>query len=258
MGLKELGKLIRENKEGIDVARIFSRDYDEAVLSLYGVSRPSSKKYKPSSINCIRACYYKLTDAEGKNNPKQPYVCEICEAGSDAHIRMQTVIQHMKGWEFIDVAQYIKDNNLDYLKVTGKTDTETKVLDTRYNISFFSDGIVRHIKSNRYFIFEGKTEKQEYWIKRKGVDEAHVAQSYCYSLSTKIEDVIFMYENRNDCKKKVFELNITPENRSSIITLITTCDSCINDSVVPVKPNNVPYKICLFCDYKELCEKHGK
>lgn len=59
---------------------------------------------------------------------------------------------------WVKPSDWIKQNKLDYLEVKDEGEFETLLYDTRYNIRFKCDGIIRY--KGTYYILEIKTETE--------------------------------------------------------------------------------------------------
>ena len=122
-------------------------------------------------------------------------------------------------------------------------------------MSFLCDGIIKY--KNHYYILEIKTESSNKFFQRKGVDPSHYQQATAYSLAFGINEVIFLYENRDTLDKKAFLFPVTDEMRMDLIGYIEECDSYLKKLKVPPKPENVAKKTCSYCNYANQCRKDG-
>lgn len=214
-----------------------------------------SNYYKPSSMNCDRCMYYMATDAEPDEELPTYNSVRITECGSSSHERIQYYVSQMrnKGYDcdWIDPEWYAKVKNLDYLVVRDKKEFETKFLDTRYNLSFLCDGIIRY--RGKYYILEIKTEVDFKNKNRTSADPKHRNQSICYALSLKINDIMWLYENRNICEAKTFHTNVTEEEKESVVMRIEYVDNCKRNGKVPGKTDLL--ETCKYCQFKNRCRK---
>lgn len=219
-----------------------------------------SKSYKPSSMKCIRNMYFQIVGEIPDKEKTQYSMIGICESGSDRHIRIQKDIEGMKSLnmdcEYIDIADFIKKRNLDYLKVIRKQGMETKLFYPKLNLSFLCDGIIKY--KSQYYILEVKTEAFFKFMKRKGVAEEHIIQGTAYSVCFGINKVMFLYECRDSCDKKTFILDVTEEMKMNLISKIEQCDECVKRIIAPPKPRGLDRKVCNYCRYKTACRKAGK
>lgn len=259
--LKNVIKAIERANSVVPVEQQFLDDLKRSIeLDDVKNTRKPSQSYKPSGMNCIRSMYYQVIGVEGVSEHSYTLV-GICEAGTDRHERIQTAISRMKlngfDCEYIDVADYVKSRGLEeYLDVVEKCGNETKLYDRNRNISFLCDGIIKY--QGKYYIVEFKTEASFKWRDRKGVDPKHYNQARTYSLELKIDDVIFVYINRDILDYKAYLYEVTEEERDSIIDLIARCQSYVEDKKVPPVPEDAGPKKCAYCNYKDLCKRDSE
>ena len=153
--------------------------------------------------------------------------------------------------EYINVADFVRQRNLDYLEVVEQKGMETKLFNKTLNMSFLCDGIIRY--KGKYYILELKTESSYKWQGRKGVDPKHYAQGTAYSLVFKIDEVMFVYINRDILDMKAFMFKPTDEMRGDLVNKILECDNYVAEGKVPPKPVDVPKSSCEYCSYRATC-----
>lgn len=222
-------------------------------------ARTPSQTYKPSSLHCVRNMYFQVTGAPVDEERTGYCLIGIGESGTDRHERLQNAVNTMKDngidCEYIDVAEYVQEHNLDYLEIKGKSGVETKLYHKDLNISFLCDGIIKYL--GEYYIIEFKTETIYKWQSRQGVDENHYDQGTCYSMCLGIDKVLFIYENRDNCDKKAYMFEPTDEMKHGIVSKIELSDKHVATKTPPAKPLDVSKKACMYCAYKAECRKAG-
>lgn len=258
--LKNIVRIMKEDNKPIE--QCFLNDLKRSIeLTERNNSRLPSQTYKPSGMNCIRQSYYQIKGYEPDRDDTSSALVGICESGTDRHERIQQDVINMwhNGMDcmYINVADFVRSRQLNDLEIVKEPDFankeyETKLYNKKYNISFLCDGIIKY--KNKYYILEIKTENSYKFMGRTGVDPSHHNQAIAYSLSFGIDDVLFVYENRDICDKKAFMFNVTDEMRNKLISYITNCNNYIENDIVPNKPNDVPKKTCSYCLYKKYCE----
>lgn len=264
--LKNIFALIDSAKEELPVEQAFLNDLCRSIeLTDEKNSRPGSKTYKPSGMNCIRQSYYVITGAEQDKANANNTIIGICEAGSDRHERIQQAVLDMRSndmdCDYINVADFVRLRNLDeYLDIVqepcfAEGQYEAKLYHKKLNMSFLCDGIIKY--KNHYYILEIKTEASFKFMNRNGVDPSHYHQATAYSIAFGIDDVIFLYECRDNCSKKAFMFHVTDDMKQDLIGYIDTCDSYIKQMTPPPKPEEVAKKTCSYCQYKGVCDKDG-
>ena len=264
--LKNIFNLIDTAKAELPPEQSFLNDLKRSIeLTDEKNYRAGSKTYKPSSMNCIRQSYYAITGAEEDESNSNYMNVGICNSGSDRHERLQQAVIDM--WsnnmdcDYINVADFVETRNLtEYLDIVkrpdfAKNDFETKLYHKTLNMSFLCDGIIKY--HNHYYILEIKTESSYKFMNRKGVDPSHYHQAIAYSIAFGINEVIFLYECRDNCDKKAFMYTVTDDMKQELLGYIEECDSYIKKIKVPPKPEDVEKKTCSYCHYRGRCNKDG-
>ena len=229
------------------------------VVVLENKPRPRSPYFKPSSLNCARLMYFDCIQAQQDNKDEDYSGIRICETGSNSHENLQRYCSELKkyntNFEYYDVERYVKEHKLDYLEIKDKIGYEVKLFDTRYNISFLCDGILKYDTGNgiiKWYIVEFKTESDRTGVYRDQVNPKHILQSVSYSLSLQISDIIWLYEERNYCVPKVFHTYVTQEQRNNLVELFNYVNQCVVNKVPPQKVSDTD---CNYCCYKKVCSK---
>lgn len=255
--LKSVCRLIQKTQQEVPIEKQFLDDLKRSIeLNDMKDSRQPSKTYKPSSMNCIRNMYFQVQGYEIENESNSVLV-GICESGTDRHERIQNAVSRMQenniDCEYVDVAEYVKSRNLNYLDIVSKQGNETKLYHKKLNMSFLCDGIIRY--KGKYYILEIKTETIQKWYNRQSFDEKHRNQGIAYSQALKIDDVIYLYINRDNCDMKAFMYNVSEEDRQGLVNKIYECDTFVQDNIIPPKPEQAleNKKFCAYCNYKKYC-----
>lgn len=261
--LKNVIRLIDATKEELPVEQDFLTDLKRSIeMTANKEARKGSKCYKPSSMNCVRQMYYMVMGKEP--DPASSNYCGvgICNSGTDIHQRIQQAVLDMKAngidCEYVNVADYVRSRNLDYLNVVKEPDFEhgdyeTKLYHKKLNIGFLCDGIIKY--KGRYYILELKTESNNKFWSREGVNLEHHNQGTAYSLSLDIDDVLFVYISRDNLDMKSFIFTPTSDMKNELVGRIEDCDSYVKRCITPPKPADVSRKTCEYCAYKLTCRK---
>lgn len=219
--------------------------------------RKPSKSYKPSSLHCIRNMYFQITGAELESERASSELIGICESGTDRHDRIQRACMAMKDnnidCEYVNVGKFVKSRGLDDIEVISQNGNETKLFNKKLNISFLCDGIIRY--KGKYYILEIKTETSNKFWDRKDVNPDHILQGTAYSVNLGLDNVLFLYECRDNCSKKAFMLHVTDKMKQDLVGKITECDGYVERMICPPKPEDVSRKACAYCNYAELCKR---
>lgn len=264
--LKNVCRLIQAAQEQIPVEEAFLGDLKRSIeLTDAKNQRQPSRSYKPSSMHCIRNMYYQVTGEIPDIGESSYTLIGICNAGTDIHQRIQKSVLDMADnsmdCEYVNVADYVRQRNLDYLTIVNEPDFaagnyETKLYHKDLNISFLCDGIIKY--KNRYYILELKTEGSNKFMLRRGVDPKHYNQGTTYSLAFGIDSVIFVYINRDIFDMKAYRFVPTDDMKNEIVGQIVTCDDYVNKQIAPPKPKDIQKVICEYCNYKTACRRDGE
>lgn len=222
--------------------------------------RVPSKSYKPSSMHCIRNMYFQVTGAEMQTDRASSSLVGICESGTDRHERIQNAVSSMKDTgidcEYLDVGEWVesrhKDGKLKDIEVIQKQGNETKLFNHALNISFLCDGLIRY--KGELYILEIKTESANKFWCREGVDEKHYLQGTAYCVNLELDNVLFLYECRDNCDKKAFMFTPTDKMKQDLVGKIMECDDFVKLMQVPPKPKELPKGTCTYCNYSNLCK----
>lgn len=259
--LKNIHRLIEAATTQMPVSEMFVTDLKASIEKTHAANpRKPSKSYKPSSMNCIRNMYFQVMGADADGGRTDACLVGILESGSARHDHLQESLTKMAGQgmecEYIDVAKFVKMRGLDYLDIVAKQGHETKLFHKDLKLSFLCDGIIKY--KGQYYILEIKTETVYKWQSRTGVAEEHIAQGTAYSTCFGINQVLFLYENRDNCDKKAYVLEVTDDMKYDyIISKIEECERYVAKLTPPPKPANESAKLCQYCNYKIECRKAG-
>ena len=258
--LKNVAKLIARANTVVPIEQQFLDDLKRSIeLTDMKTSRKPSPSYSPSGMGCIRSMFYKRSGVDVPEGTAGYSMIGICESGTDRHERIQNAISRMKengfDCEYIDVGEYVKSRGLDYLEIVDRCGNETKLYDKNRHISFLCDGIIKY--QGKYYIVEFKTEASFKWKDRTGVDKKHYNQAITYSLELRLNDVLFIYINRDIIDYKAYLFSVSESDRERIIDLIDTCENYVIKKELPALPDDASPKKCSYCAYKALCDKNS-
>lgn len=222
--------------------------------------REPSTYFKPSSMNCERQMYYIARGEEQDRPPTDSALVGICESGTDRHERLQAVFKRISDegrsdLVFVDPEEYAKENGLTHLRVRSRNKYEVHFIWEEKHLSFLCDGIIKY--RGKYYVLEIKTETQQKFFKRDDIAEVHKSQICCYSAAFGIGDAVFLYENRNNCQKKVFMTKIKDKDiQKHVYDKIDYVKDCLEIEQVPEKPTpdiRTRLNLCMYCPYVKKC-----
>lgn len=181
--------------------------------------------YRPSAISgCSRKVYYDFV-ISNFDTPSSSSLIGILETGTFRHEVLQNYIKGMRDKyciEWVTVEDYLrktKNKDVEVIEVMGN---ETRCYYPKYNISFSVDGILK-IK-DEYYLLEIKTETFFKYRNHQEPHTKHTVQANTYCLCLGINNVIFLYENRDTCTKKAYYYESTKSKQTKIIEKIKTIE----------------------------------
>lgn len=228
----------------------------KSTVAMLNPDREPSQAFKPSSMNCLRLCYFDMVKAPRDISIAEYSGVRIPETGSASHESIQKYVSKMqecgKDCVWIKPSDWIKQNKLDYLEIKDEGEFETLLYDTRYNIRFKCDGIIKY--KGTYYILEIKTETERKNAYRENADDGHRNQSICYSLALNINKIMWLYESRDLCVPKTFITTVTEEEKGEMVTKFEIVNQAVKDSIPPERTEN--RKACQYCHYINECKKY--
>lgn len=263
MSINRLAKLINQATKEQTVEQEFLSMLNEATVRLNSeTSRKPSKTYKPSSLGgCKRNIFFQRMGIEQDPSNNEASGIGIMEAGTDRHERIQKTIAEMKrlGYdvEWVDVAEYLKSRPQNGTRVVKKQGMETKLANDILNMSFLCDGIIK--VNGKYFVLEIKTEASFKYQGRVSPVDKHITQGSCYSATLGIDEVLFIYENRDLCNKKVFHYHVTDiDKQTRVLDVINEVESYVENfnETKEVPAMTTVQSECRYCNYKSECKKY--
>lgn len=238
------------------VGEQFVKQLDDFIVNSTDNIKHGSNYYKPSGMySCKRDLYYLRSDVVGREDINQQSI-SICLNGSWRHETLQNYLIEMSKKDgeikWIDPEQYIKDNNITAkygTSIKQRVGNEVKLFNSKYQLSFMCDGIIKF--RDKIYILEIKTCASFIFNKLTDVIDKHKQQATCYSMGLGINDVIFLYENREVLSHKGFLYHVTEADKLEIANKIADVEEYINKRELPPREKDK----CKYCCYKEQCRK---
>ena len=251
--LTKIAKMVKAgNSQGL--AESFVSSLVETIQRTQPEYKPSTF-YKPSGVGgCIRQMYFERIGQSIRSNADYNLIA-MGEAGTFRHEVLQEYMVRMaeadKDFEWLDVAEHLKHNPVEGTWVDDKfkkNDYETKCKNDLLQLSFLCDGLVRY--KGKLYIMEIKTETMFKFTKHTEPYPEHKMQATCYGLCLGVDDVIFLYENRDSFEKKAYTFHVTDEMKQEVVDKLARCEEFVLKGESPKEFCSSPY-----CPY---CRKEGR
>lgn len=256
MGLASLIKVAQgKNAGNVSFEDNFLKAYEEAVKRKELAERQvaPSDYIRPSSMyGCERMIFFQRVHSGSLNGEQSDVpLIEICQSGTDRHLDIQHIVELMDGVECLDLEEVVKEANQRGIKTEfigwNEDHTEARCKNDELSIFFQPDGVIRFL--GKEVILEVKTESTYQFSNRYEPKEDHKWQATSYGMGLGIDYVLFLYEDRNFCKKKAYLWKITEEMKEKVRAKIRTVNTAIKTGIPPEKNEDK----CTYCKYKNEC-----
>ncbi len=256
MGLASLIKVAQgKNAGSVSFEDNFLKAYEEAVRQKELEERQvaPSDYIRPSSMyGCERMIFFQRVHSGSLNGDQSDVpLIEICQSGTDRHLDIQHIVERMEGVECLDLEEVVKEANQKGIKTEflgwNEDHTEARCKNDELSIFFQPDGVIRFM--GKEVILEVKTESTYQFSNRYEPKEDHKWQATSYGMGLGIDYVLFLYEDRNFCKKKLYLWKITDEMKERVKAKIRTVNTACKTGIPPEKNEDK----CTYCKYKNEC-----
>ena len=257
MGLKSLIAVAQgKNASNVSFEDKFLKEYQNAVKRQEERERqPVPKDYfRPSSMyGCDRMLFFMRVHCGGTGEKEvDTNLVEICNSGTDRHLRIQHLVEDMEGVTCLDLEEVVKEANQKGIKTEflgwNEYHTEARCKNDEMSIYFQPDGVINFMGKD--VILEIKTESTYQHSNRYEPKLDHKYQATCYGMGLGIDYVLFFYEDRNFCGKKPYLWKITDEMKAEVLSKIARVNKAIKAGTPPEKNTDK----CTYCDYKRECK----
>lgn len=256
MGLKSLIKVAEgKNPTNVSFEDRFVKEYAAAVVRQEMRERQGypSGYFRPSSMyGCDRMLFFQRIHSGSEGDSKDTNLIEICNSGTDRHLRIQHLVEDMDGVKCLDIEDVVKEAQQKGIKTEfvgwNEDHTEARCKNDELSIYFQPDGVINFLSKD--VILEIKTESTYQHSNRYEPKEDHKYQATCYGMGLGIDYVLFFYEDRNFCGKKAYLWKITDEMKATVLSKIQRVNTAIKAGVPPQKDESK----CTYCMYKHECK----
>ena len=257
MGLASLIKVAQgKNAGNVSFEDHFCREYENSVKRQEERERQPvpTDYFRPSSMyGCERMLFFmRVHGGMGAVEEMDVPLIEICNSGTDRHLRIQHLIEEMEGVTCLDLEEIVKEAQQKGIKTEfvgwNEDHTEARCKNEELSIFFQPDGVLNF--EGKDVLLEIKTESTYQHSNRYEPKEDHKWQATCYGMGLGIDYVLFFYEDRNFCKKKAYLWKITDEMREAVKKKIYTVNESLKAGIPPEKNDDK----CTYCRYKHECK----
>lgn len=257
MGLSSLIKVAQgKNAASVSFEDAFIKGYEAAVRRQEERERQPvpTEYFRPSSMyGCERMLFFmRVHGGAGDVEEAEVNLVEICNSGTDRHLRIQHLVEDMEGVTCLDLEEVVKEARQKGINTEfvgwNEDHTEARCKNEDLSIFFQPDGVIRF--QGKEVILEIKTESTYQHSKRYEPKLDHKFQATCYGMGLGIDYILFFYEDRNFCGKKAYLWKITDEMREAVLNKIHN----VNKALEKGKPPKKDEEKCTYCRYKHECK----
>jgi len=232
---------------------------DAKILSEF--DNPSRKTFAPSSFRCQRIQWFRLRGVQPDKPKTADSVLDFTAVvGTALHKMIQEILKESLKEDWIDVAQYIKDNvlNSDKYETEDSSDSlETLVSVSDPPVSFACDGIIRW--KGEYILLEIKSSEFASWSELTDPKPQHVDQTKCYCAMLNLNRVFFVYIDRQYGGVKCYDVRYPADNTQKILTEMREIEELAEYRICPEPlPKGDSWCTESHCKYYKKCAEYGR
>lgn len=217
--------------------------------------RPRSCTIAPSMIRCLRKSWFRLRGTEPDNIPAPDLTLNhTAHIGTFLHGYIQKTLQEALGEDWIDVADYLRENPIPYEYVIERSGYECLIQISNPPIKFACDGIIRI--DGKIYLLEIKSSDYKSWDDMTNIKAHHMDQIQTYGTILNIDGVLTLYVDRLYGSYKSYEYRISPFDKDRIRSTITYLMESKDSDLAPAKVPDGDY-MCLNCEYQKKCKDWG-
>lgn len=219
-------------------------------------SQPKHKSFAPSSFRCRRISWFRLRGVEPDTIPVPDRGLQFtADVGTACHEMIQRRLIDKLGSNWIDVEEYIKDKNLSY-SVTKKG-YESQVECTDIPVRFACDGLINY--QDKIRLLEIKSCDHSSFVDLDKPKPKHIDQVTFYCERLDLDDVLFLYIDRQYGDVKCFEHKVSFSEKEEVRRSCEFVIECVETNIAPDGlPKGDPDCTPNMCPYYEKCKSWGR
>ena len=223
---------------------------------------PKHRTFAPSQMRCDRVSWFRLRGTQPDSVKKPDRTLSFtADVGTACHEYIQDRLSHILGPDWITVKEWV-DSNPDYfaeyeMNIEQKGYESMIDLKHPYPVRFACDGIVRF--KGKVYLLEIKTSEFSSWNELMAPKPKHLDQIKTYSMLLGINDVIFLYQDRQYGGLKCFEIHIDTAEHTK---LKQRMDRVLELVEANIAPDGLPRGdldcTSSMCPYFKTCKEWGR
>lgn len=218
----------------------------------------SSKTFAPSSLRCERISWFRLRGVE-------PDVSEVSDknldfvatVGTACHRKLQSILVASLGTDWINVDSYLSSVYPSGSYSSNSDGYETQIEFYSPPIRFACDGLIRW--NSKIYLLEIKSCEYSTFQELSDPRSEHIAQVTSYCAMLHIQDVIFIYIDRQYGTLKCFEYHVPKYAIDSTFDMFDRVQDCVKSHIAPPGlPVGDKWCSPSMCKYFQKCKEYGR
>lgn len=223
---------------------------------------PAHRTFAPSSMRCDRISWFRLRGVQPDkiNNPDRT-LNFTAQVGTACHEAIQKRLSEKLGADWIDVQTWIDQHFeffSDYEMTLEKAGYESRIELTKpFPVRFGCDGILRF--EDKVFLLEIKTAEFSSLQDLIEPKPEHIDQIKCYSTLLHINDVLFVYQDRQYGELKCFQIEVTELDQLKLRERMQRVMDLVEANIAPEGlPVGDAHCSQNMCPYWKKCKEWGR
>lgn len=224
-------------------------------------AKPSSKTFAASSFRCNRKSWFRIRgvqpDVQRVPDKGLQFTADI---GTACHRIIQENLVNALGDDWISVSEHLSSLNVHY---TYHIDADESGFESQveitdpYPIRFACDGIIR--QNGKKYLLEIKTSEFSSWNDMTDPKQEHIDQIKCYATLLQLDDVLFLYQDRQYGDLKCYEVHVTDSDKQDILDRFEYVMDCVKKHLAPDPlPKGDKWCTSAMCPYFNKCGEYGR
>ena len=227
-------------------------------------ARPSNKTFAASSFRCDRKSWFRLRGVQPDTVTVPDRGLQFtADIGTACHRIIQTNLKAGLKENWLSVSKYLNDLEQTDYKFTYNLKEDEDGLETLvevtdpYPVRFACDGLIRW--NDTIYLLEIKTSEYSSWNDMTDPKEEHIDQVKCYATLLHLDNVLFLYQDRQHGDFKCYELKVTSLDKENIVNRFEHVMKCVKTNLAP-DPLPKGDKWCnpSMCPYYKKCSEYGR
>lgn len=226
-------------------------------------AEPAHQTFSGSSFRCNRKSWFRLRGVQPDIAKTDTALNFSADIGTACHRIIQTNLSQLLGDDWIPVNEYIDqlvgENRFPYDYSIKDSEDSLEYLITIFDppLKFACDGLIRW--NNKLYLLEIKTSEFSSWNEMTDPKSQHIDQVKCYSTILDLDNVLFLYQDRQYGGLKCYELHITDSDKADVLQRFQYVQDMVEKNLAPeALPKGDPWCTPAMCQYYNKCTEYGR